>query len=110
MEGGIAAPQSKNPLSGPVAYSAGFHTAADFQIVTSQAGISPKSTWNRTMLLKGTWIWGAIYAHSDQINGGIAAPQSKNPLSGPVAYSAGFHTAAAFQIVSAQAENFPESA
>ena len=29
------------------------------------------------MLAKVAWIWGAIYAHSDQMKGGISAPQSK---------------------------------
>ena len=67
----------------PCTYSDGFHTATTFQIVSAQAEISPESTWNSTMLSKVTWIWGAIYAHSDQMKGRIGAPQSKNPLSGP---------------------------
>ena len=56
------------------------------------------------MLLKGTCIRGATYAHPDQIIGGIAAPHEGNPLSGPATYSAGFHTAPASQIFSAHAQ------
>ena len=63
-----------------------------------------KRPCERNMLLKGACIRGATYAHPDQIIGGIDAPHAGNPLSAPSAYSAGFHTAPASQIFSAQAQ------
>ena len=142
MKGGVLLPPNpKIRYRGPVAHSAGFHTSTAFHIVTAPAEISPKTTWNSTMLPKGTldlggylrpfrpnergycsppiqksaigtqsllvldfihrplfklllpqrkflpnrpgealcfrkalWIRGAIYAHSDQMKGGIASP------------------------------------
>ena len=62
------------------------------------------------MLLKGTWILGAIYAHTDQINGGVLLPPNRKiRYRTPVTYSDGFHTATASKIFSAPAQISPES-